>query len=79
MAKDKLISPSFCYILAANFLLFFAFYLILPILPFYLQDQFDADKSMIGFILRAILLLPSVFVRSPDTCWTHSPDGRCTF
>lgn len=32
MAKDKLISPSFCYILAANFLLFFAFYLILPIL-----------------------------------------------
>ena len=51
MAKDKLISPSFCYILAANFLLFFAFYLILPILPFYLQDQFDADKSMIGFIL----------------------------
>ena len=49
--KDKLISPSFCYILAANFLLFFAFYLILPILPFYLQDQFDADKSMIGFIL----------------------------
>ena len=50
MAKDKLISPSFCYILAANFLLFFAFYLILPILPFYLQDQFDADKSMIGFI-----------------------------
>ena len=51
MAKDKLISPSFCYILAANFLLFFAFYLILPILPLYLQDQFDADKSMIGFIL----------------------------
>lgn len=51
MAKDKLISPSFCYILAANFLLFFAFYLILPILPFCLQEQFDADKSMIGFIL----------------------------
>ena len=51
MAKDKLFSPSFCYILAANFLLYFAFYLIMPILPFYLQEQFGADKSMIGFIL----------------------------
>ena len=51
MAKDKLVSPSFCYILAANFLLYFAFYLIMPILPFYLQEQFGADKSMIGFIL----------------------------
>lgn len=51
MAKDKLLSPSFCYILVANFLLFFAFYLILPILPFYLQERFMTDKSMIGFIL----------------------------
>ena len=51
MAKDKLVSPSFCYISAANFLLYFAFYLIMPILPFYLQEQFGADKSMIGFIL----------------------------
>lgn len=51
MANDKLVTPGFCYILAANFLLFFAFYLILPILPFYLREQFMADKSMIGFIL----------------------------
>lgn len=51
MAKDKLISPGFCYILTANFLLLFAFYLILPVLPFYLREQFMTDKSMIGFIL----------------------------
>ncbi|CCZ08730.1 putative uncharacterized protein [Odoribacter sp. CAG:788] len=51
MIKDKLLSPSFCYILAANFLLFFAFYLLLPVLPFYLKEQFLAGKSMIGFIL----------------------------
>ena len=51
MAKDKLLSPGFCNILTANFLLFFAFYLILPILPFYLQERFMTDKSMIGFIL----------------------------
>lgn len=51
MAKDKMFSPSFCYILAANFLLFFAFYLILPILAFYLEEQFAADKTMIGVVL----------------------------
>ena len=51
MGKDKLVSPSFCFILMANFLLFFAFYLILPILPFYLQEEFATDKSLIGFVL----------------------------
>lgn len=56
MSKDKLVSPGFCYILAANFLLFFAFYLILPILPFYLKEQFATDSSMIGFILSCYTL-----------------------
>lgn len=51
MSRAKLLSPSFCYILAANFLLFFAFYLLLPVLPFYLKEHFMAGKSMIGFIL----------------------------
>ncbi len=46
-----MVTPSFCYILAANFLLFFAFYLILPILPFYLSEEFAVGKSMIGFVL----------------------------
>lgn len=49
--KEKLFTNSFRYILAANFLLFFAFYLILPILPFYLAEEFSSGKSMIGFIL----------------------------
>ena len=40
MVKDKLFTPGFCYILAANFLLFFAFYLLLPVLPFYLKEDF---------------------------------------
>ena len=51
MSKDKIITPSFCYILAANFLLFFAFYLILPVLPFYLEEDFAVGKSMIGVVL----------------------------
>ena len=51
MSLKKLMTPSFAYILAANFLLYFAFYLILPILAFYLQEEFGAGKTMIGFVL----------------------------
>ena len=65
MIKDKLFSFNFCYILAANFLLFFAFYLLLPVLPFYLKEQFMAGKSMIGFILScytlAVFVYPAFF------------------
>lgn len=49
--KNKLFTSNFCFILAANFLLFFAFYLLMPVLPFYLKEEFMAGKSMIGFIL----------------------------
>lgn len=51
MAKDKLITPGYCLILAANFLLYFAFYLILPILPFYLTEVFHTGNAAVGVIL----------------------------
>ena len=51
MIKDRLFTPGFCCILLANFLLFFAFYLLMPVLPFYLKEEFMTGKSMIGFIL----------------------------
>lgn len=76
MGNNKLFSPGFCYILAANFLLFFAFYLLLPVLPFYLKEQFATGKSMIGFILSCYTIaclcirpfsgyLLDTFVRKP--------------
>jgi hypothetical protein len=34
--KDKLFTPSYGFILAANFLLYFGFWLLTPVLPFYL-------------------------------------------
>ena len=37
--------------MAANFLLYFGFWLILPILPFYLRDIFHEPKGVIGIIL----------------------------
>ena len=56
MSKDKMITPSFCYILTANFLLFFAFFLILPVLPFYLAEEFMVGKTTIGIILSCYTL-----------------------
>lgn len=49
--KDRLITPSYCFILAANFLLYFGFWLLIPVLPFYLSEIFRAGNSTIGIIL----------------------------
>ena len=49
--KDKLITPSYCLILSANFLLYFGFWLMMSVLPFYLSEVFNADKAMIGVVL----------------------------
>lgn len=49
--KEKLLTPGYCFILAANFLLFFGFWLIMPVLPFYLSEIFNADKAAIGIVL----------------------------
>ena len=49
--KDKLVTSSYCFILAANFLLYFGFWLPIPVLPFYLSEVFSAGNSTIGIIL----------------------------
>ncbi len=49
--KERLITPSYCCILAANFLLFFGFWLLMPVLPFYLDEVFQANKTTIGIVL----------------------------
>ncbi len=51
MAKDRLITPSYCFILAANFLLYFGFWLMMPVLPFYLSEVFHAGNTMVGVVL----------------------------
>ena len=51
MTKDRLVTPSYCFILAANFLLYFGFYLLMPVLPFYLTEIFQAEHAAVGAIL----------------------------
>lgn len=49
--KDKLWNKGFIMVLTANFMLFFAFYLLMPLLPLYLRDDFGAGKQLIGIIM----------------------------
>ena len=49
--KDKLVTKNYIEILAANFLLYFGFYLLMPVLPFYLAEIFNSEKGTIGIIL----------------------------
>lgn len=54
--REKLWTFSLICAFLGNFCLFFAFYLLLPVLPFYLAEQFQADKATIGIILASYTL-----------------------
>ena len=49
--KEPLWNRNFIVVAIGNFLLFFSFYLLLPLLPLYMRDTFDANKQMIGLVL----------------------------
>ena len=49
--RPTLFTPSYCCIMAANFLLFFGFWLLVPLLPFYLQENYNLEEGAIGAIL----------------------------
>lgn len=48
---QRLFTPSYCLMLVANFLLFFGFWMLVPVLPFYLAEAFKAEGTLIGLIL----------------------------
>jgi MFS family permease len=49
--KDKLWTGSFINACIGNFLLCFSVYLLLPILPLYLLEEFHSSKTLVGIIL----------------------------
>ena len=51
MTQDKLWNRNYCKVMAANFSLFFAFYVLTPLLPLYLSEHFGATKDVIGLVL----------------------------
>ena len=54
--KVKLWNADYLKVWTANFMLFFAFYLLTPLLPIYLDAQFGADKDMIGLVLSGYVV-----------------------
>lgn len=51
VTNERLWNREYMKVMTCNFLLFFAFYLLAPLLPLYLDAQFKADKDVIGLVL----------------------------
>ena len=51
MVKDKLFSKSYLCILAANFLLFFGLWILIPVLPFYIKETYSCPEAVLGAVL----------------------------
>lgn len=54
--KEKLWNSNYCKAMAGNFMMFFSFYLLTPLLPIYLDAQFHADKDLIGLVLSGYVV-----------------------
>lgn len=50
-SKEKLWNANYIKVMTTNFLLYFAFYLLTPLLPLYLSETFGATKDAIGIVL----------------------------
>ena len=50
-SKVKLWNANYIKVMTTNFLLYFAFYLLTPLLPLYLSETFGATKDTIGIVL----------------------------
>lgn len=58
---DRLWNRNYCKVMAANFTLFFAFYVLTPLLPLYLRDHFGATKDVIGLVLSGYTITALLF------------------
>lgn len=54
--QEKLWNSNYLKVWIANFMIFFSFMLLTPLLPLYLKETFDANKQMIGIVLSGYTL-----------------------
>jgi len=59
--KDRLWNGNYCRVMIANFALFFAFYILTPLLPLYLSEHFRATKDVIGIVLSGYTITALLF------------------
>ena len=61
MMQERLWNLNYCKVMAANFSLFFAFYVLTPLLPLYLSEHFGATKDVIGLVLSGYTITALLF------------------
>ena len=54
--RERLWNSNYLKVWTANFMIFFSFMLLTPLLPSYLSDTFGADKQTIGIVLSGYTL-----------------------
>lgn len=54
--KETLWNRNYCKAMVGNFMLFFSFYILTPLLPIYLDAQFSADKHVMGLVLSGYVV-----------------------
>ncbi|MCR4583652.1 MAG: MFS transporter [Prevotella sp.] len=58
---ERLWNRNYCKVMTANFSLFFAFYVLTPLLPLYLSEHFGATKDVIGLVLSGWTITALLF------------------
>ena len=56
MKEEKLWNSNYIKVWLANFMIFFSFMLVTPLLPIYLSETFAADRHVIGVVLSGYTL-----------------------
>ncbi len=58
---ERLWNANYIKVMIANFSLFFAFYVLTPLLPLYLSETFGATKDVIGLVLSGYTITALLF------------------
>src|SRR5574344_2231502 len=58
---ERLWNRNYIKVMLANFMLYFAFYIITPLLPLYLSETFGTTKDMIGIVLSGYTVAALIF------------------
>jgi MFS family permease len=54
--EEKLFNKNYICLCISNFLFFFSFYLLLPVLPFFIIEQFHGSNAVIGTVISCYTL-----------------------
>jgi MFS family permease len=58
---ERLWNRNYIKAMTANFMLYFAFYILTPLLPLYLSETFGTSKDMIGIVLSGYTVAALIF------------------